>query len=409
VEGEEMGKGIVSWFGLLATVLLLAGNVWGATVEFLPTNPVAGTRIFVEKGCVLCHAIRGAGGSVGPDLGLVELNYSLLEVAGIMWSHSPRMSEKIEELKAIRPTFTPQEMGDLIAFLYFLNYFGQIGDPGIGSSMFDNKGCRRCHELGGNGGRVGPPLDTYKQYVSPMFMARALWNHGPEMEVAMEQLGIKRPKFEGDDLSHILAYLQSASTAVVARKYIEPGNPQQGRALFKAKGCIRCHSIRGRGGLVGPDLGRRLDLKGSLTHIAGRMWNHGPAMWAAMRQRKMRPPKLTTEEMNNLVTFLYFLQYLDEPGDAKVGRALFWEKGCAQCHSLKAGKQGKIPIIMEKTQTDLTSPIAVVTAMWNHAPRMQTVAEARRLVWPRFGGSEMADLIAYILSKTSRSPTGTNP
>ncbi len=157
---------------------------------------------------------------------------------------------------------------------------------------------------------------------------------------------------------------------------------------------------------MGPDLGRRLDLRGSLTQIAGTMWNHGPVMWAAMRQRKMTPPKLTTKEMNDLVTFLYFLQYLDEPGDAKVGRALFWEKGCAQCHSLKTRREEKIPIVAEGTQADLTSPVAVVTAMWNHAPKMEMVAEARHVVWPRFEGSEMADLVAYILSEANRRSAG---
>jgi cytochrome c551/c552 len=337
----------------------------------------------------------------------VELNHSLLEVAGIMWSHSPQMSEKLEELRAIRPTFTPEEMGDVIAFLYFLNYFGQPGDPKTGSTLFEEKGCVHCHQVGGKGTSVGPPLDSYKQYVSSIFMARALWNHGPEITAAMEKRGVKRPKLVGDDLNHILAYIKAASSAVVEYRYLEPGNPQRGKALFSEKQCIQCHTIKGRGGKVGPDLGRLPELRGSLTHIAGTMWNHGPAMWAAMRKRDMKPVKLTAAEMNDLVTYLYFLQYIDEPGDAKVGRALFSEKGCTQCHSLQSGQEGMIPLIGQQRRAALSSPVAVVTAMWNHAPRMEMVAEAKRLVWPRFEGREMADLVAYILSgagQTARGP-----
>jgi mono/diheme cytochrome c family protein len=398
-----MRKGL-STIGFLALVLstfLAAGRAWGFSDETLPTNPVAGSQIFIEKGCVLCHAIRGEGGSIGPDLGRVELNHSLLEVAGIMWSHSPRMTEKLEELRAIRPTFTPKEMGDLIAFLYFLNYFGQSGDPKTGARLFKEKGCMRCHQVGSKGGQVGPALDSYKQYVSPIFMARALWNHGPEITAAMKKLGIKRPKLVGDDLNHILAYIQAASSTVVERRFLEPGNPQRGLEIFRKKGCFRCHAIKGRGGRIGPDLGRLPELRGSLTHIAGTMWNHGPAMWAAMRRMKTKPPKLTAEEMNDLVTFLYFLQYIDEPGDAKIGRALFSEKGCAQCHTLKEAEEGKITLARGQTRDTgaLSSPLAVVTAMWNHAPRMERVAEARRLTWPRFQGREMADLVAYILSR----------
>jgi cytochrome c2 len=129
-------------------------------------------------------------------------------------------------------------------------------------------------------------------------------------------------------------------------------------------------------------------------------------MWAAMRTRNMKPAKLTAEEMNDLVTYLYFLQYIDEAGDAKVGRALFSEKGCTQCHSLKAGQEGKIPLVGEEKRATLSSPVAVVTAMWNHAPNMEMVAEERRVVWPRFVGREMADLLAYILSGTSQSARG---
>lgn len=398
-------RGVMVGIVLTAT-LFIAGGAWGVSAEILPTNPVAGTHIFIEKGCVLCHAIRGEGGSVGPDLGVVELNHSLLEVAGIMWSHSPQMSEKLEELQAIRPTFSPSEMGDLIAFLYFLNYFGRPGDPRVGVTLFRGKGCQRCHQVGGQGGRVGPALDDYKQYVSPIFMARALWNHGPEITAAMERLGIKRPKLVGDDLNHILAYIQADSSTRVERKYLEPGNPLRGKTYFVKKGCQQCHSIKGKGGKVGPDLGRLPELRGSLTHIAGAMWNHGPAMWAEMRKKEMKPPKLTTEEMNDLVTFLYFLQYIDEPGDAKIGRALFSEKGCAQCHSLTADQEGKVPLVGEKAKVALSTPLAVVTAMWNHAPRMQMVAESRNLFWPKFEGHEMADLVAYIFSESENSARG---
>lgn len=383
---------------VLAAALFLVGSAWGASEENLPTNPAAGAQIFIKKGCVLCHAIRGEGGSVGPDLGRVKLNHSLLEVAGIMWSHSPRMNEKLRELRAIRPTLSPQEMGDLIAFLYFLNYFGQAGDPKVGEALFAEKECVRCHQLGGVGGNVGPSLDSYKQYVSPIFIARALWNHGPQMKAMMEKHGVKRPKLTGGDLDHILAYIQMASTAVVERRYVEPGNPQRGRAVFEGKGCLGCHSIQGRGGTVGPDLGQIDNLRGSLTEIAGTMWNHGPPMWAAMSERNIEPPKLTLEEMNDLITYLYFLQYMDEPGDAKVGRALFSEKGCVNCHSLARKEEGKIYLRADKARAALVSPIAVVTAMWNHASQMEVVAEARRIVWPRFRGREMADLVAHILS-----------
>ena len=31
------------------------------------------------------------------------------------------------------------------------------------------------------------------------------------------------------------------------------GNPAEGRRLFEERGCVRCHSIWGNGGVLGPD------------------------------------------------------------------------------------------------------------------------------------------------------------
>src|SRR3990170_2471317 len=53
--------------------------------------------------------------------------------------------------------------------------------------------------------------------------------------------------------------------------YAAPGNPKRGEDLFTKKRCVECHSIRGHGGSIGPDLG--IKLKGSLTQITGAMWN----------------------------------------------------------------------------------------------------------------------------------------
>ena len=35
---------------------------------FLAGNPAAGAKVFQDKGCVRCHAIKGSGGIVGPAL-----------------------------------------------------------------------------------------------------------------------------------------------------------------------------------------------------------------------------------------------------------------------------------------------------------------------------------------------------
>src|SRR5512134_3227989 len=63
----------------------------------LPGNPLEGSQLFTDKGCLLCHAINGVGGAGGPDLGQGILKGSLLDIAGVMWNHSPGMAHVLEE------------------------------------------------------------------------------------------------------------------------------------------------------------------------------------------------------------------------------------------------------------------------------------------------------------------------
>src|SRR5512139_3005050 len=117
-------------------------------LKALPDDPLTGRQIFVEKGCPKCHAIWGEGGSLGPDLGKVGVWRSVMELAGVLWNHSPEMIEKMRERRIARPTISTDEMADLAAFLYFLNYFDQPGDPSKGEWLFAQKGCVKCHAVG---------------------------------------------------------------------------------------------------------------------------------------------------------------------------------------------------------------------------------------------------------------------
>ncbi len=83
-------------------------------------DPVQGQAVFQAKGCVRCHAVRGAGGRIGPDLGRKAVKGSFFEIAAGMWNHSPAMGEKMQEYHLRRPTFEGSELADLAAFLYFL-------------------------------------------------------------------------------------------------------------------------------------------------------------------------------------------------------------------------------------------------------------------------------------------------
>src|SRR5512139_1004757 len=90
-----MGGSVKISIIFIALILLLA-SAPGMAVKaaesdstILPGNPLEGSQLFSEKGCLRCHAINGVGGVGGPDLGQGILKRSFLDIAGVMWNHSP--------------------------------------------------------------------------------------------------------------------------------------------------------------------------------------------------------------------------------------------------------------------------------------------------------------------------------
>jgi mono/diheme cytochrome c family protein len=360
----------------------------------LPGNPLEGSQLFSEKGCLRCHAINGVGGVGGPDLGQGILKRSLLDIAGVMWNHSPGMAHVIEERRAARPVFKAPEMASLISFLYYIGSLDAPGDAATGERLFREKQCQTCHSLGGKGGKQGPALDNYSRYASPLYLSLGLWNRGKTMAGVMEAMGISRPTFDKNNIVDLFAYIRSFGRSV-ERVYAQPGSPRNGEKLFVAKRCIECHSVTPQGDPTRANLRARL-IKGSLMTIAGAMWNHGPKMWADMTRRGIPMATLTAEEMSDIIGYLYFLQFIDPPGVADRGRMVFQEKRCGQCHvaSEKGAARGPDFAKSDKLKTQLE----VVTEMWNHASTMEETMLKQSVEWPVFRGGEMADLVAYLIS-----------
>jgi mono/diheme cytochrome c family protein len=355
----------------------------------------AGWKVFAEKGCGKCHAIRGVGGVGGPDLGRIQTGKSFFELSAAMWNHLPRMGAAMAQAGIQRPTLTPQELSSLIAFLFTLQYQDEPGDPKTGAALFTVKGCVQCHEVGGTGGRTGPSVDFLKAVNSPVLVAAAMWNHGPEMAEAMKARGIPRPTLQGKELADLVAYIAAAARegAAATAQQVVPGTPERGQRLFAEKRCFVCHQVGGRGGTVGPALGRR-GHHVSLTEFAALMWNHGPAMWQRMKARGIEVPRLTGQEMADLVAYLYVSHYFDEAGRAGRGRRVVQDKGCLTCHSVR-GKGGKIGADFG-ISTLVGSPAAVVAAMWNHSYYMEAQARKRDVAWPVLTAQELADITAYL-------------
>ena len=174
--------------------------------------------------------------------------------------------------------------------------------------------------------------------------------------------------------------------------YLLPGDVKEGWKVFYQKGCIQCHSIWGEGGKGGSDLGTLPQAYVSQAQLAALIWNHSPDMWGRMIARKIPLQKIGKKEMADLFAFLYFIRYMDEPGDLKKGKTIV-DSACAKCHASKEGAKSDL-----SRWGMYTNPILWAQMMWNHSSQMEKEIKRTGSLRLEFKGKEMVDLIAYIRS-----------
>jgi cytochrome c len=385
-------KGIL-YIGIIVVLILVASFT---LAQFLPEDPTKGNRLFTSKGCIRCHAFKGEGGKIGPDFGRVDLGNTQLELAAKLWNHIPSMNIGIERARMTKPNLTGQEFTEISAYLYFLKFFDEPGDATRGKFIFNEKGCSSCHPLSGKGKEGEPGLDQFPQNISPVFLTQSIWNHGPVMIANMVKLGIKWPVFEGTEMMDLLEYIKLNAKGVKETAFITPGNPREGKQVFVSKGCIKCHAVRGEGGKEAEDLGRRAKtFYKSLTQIASSMWNKGPAVLGKMSQTLLGIPKFTSKEMADLIAFLYFLHFIDEPGNPINGKKIFSESGCSKCHGLDE-KPGELMTVSLSKYQKAASSMDIVAGIWSHSAGIEKAMKEKGNTWPQFKKGELADLLEFV-------------
>jgi mono/diheme cytochrome c family protein len=179
--------------------------------------------------------------------------------------------------------------------------------------------------------------------------------------------------------------------AVIA---VHAADSERGEQLFQTQGCNQCHSINGKGGTTGPDLGRRIARNYTPALFASTMWNHAPAMWSAMRRHGIEPKELDAASIADLFAFFSSSRFFDKPGDAARGKQAFAGKRCAECHGIETAKLSGAPPVSKWTA--MGDPVALAESMWNHAGRMQEEFARRDIPWPVLTAQELTDMLVYL-------------
>ncbi len=83
-------------------------------------NPEWGKKLFVDKGCIACHAINGVGGHDAPPMDdHVKREYmNPFEFAARMWNHAPGMIAAQEGAFGEQIFFTGEELANITAFVH---------------------------------------------------------------------------------------------------------------------------------------------------------------------------------------------------------------------------------------------------------------------------------------------------
>jgi len=261
-----------------------------------------------------------------------------------------------------------------------------------GERLLTSAGCLNCHALNGKGGTRGTDLAIpSKTAGTPALFATSLWNHMPSMLNEIEQSKAAVPAMKPADAADLFAYFYSTL-------YFSPrGSAARGGDLFVEKQCSNCHSE-----ILNTDRKRTfvetwMDLRDP-SIWAERMWNHATEMDSAMSNRGIRWPRLSEQDVVDLVTFLS-TQAGTQPeaydlsiGEPEQGQAVF-ENSCTTCHSLGHREKSKVDLLSRKGPSSVTGYIA---AMWNHAPAMWEKMRAQHLPPPKFTESEMTNLFAFL-------------
>lgn len=196
-------------------------------VQPLRYHPEHAQHPFEDFGCTICHHGQGLATSADAAHGQV-----------------PFWDDPLLPPEFLAASCVPcHETEDLVSAPRLLE----------GSRLFEQNGCRVCHQLKGKGGLVGPALDGVGQrrsidWMIRHFQAPAELSPGSSMPAV---------QLNEDQINDLTLFLLGQTGDVLNPYYLSRRvlpTAAAGQRLYLRHGCIGCHRVGPHGGDVGPDL-----------------------------------------------------------------------------------------------------------------------------------------------------------
>ena len=236
--------------GLIAAVVLVAVLVKArrppvtTRALYIVGVPEKGAALFYgDKQCAVCHAVNGSGGRVAPDLtGLHPDPPAMGWLTTVLWNHAPGMWRQFRQQGKSYPQLDPQEMADVLAFLYQSGNVDLAGNSSAGQRVFNEKGCADCHSVAGVGGKTAPDLSTIGSGGDSTAWTRAMLNHaGSMVDPITARLG-QWPQFTGKEMNDLIAFVEPRRSAQGGQCRARPRATQSAAGACSRAGA--CNAIR---------------------------------------------------------------------------------------------------------------------------------------------------------------------
>lgn len=240
-----------------------------------------GRRLLAREGCVHCHNIKLADGTVmtptdePPDLGHIA------EKTSREWLFAWIKNPQAYAVSSTMPNFgfNDDDARDITAFLEAQSspsaYGARIAEKKqapaaadantiqAGASLYGQSFCASCHatqNAAGNlvGGDLGPELTRAGSKLKPEWLEEWLRDPG----AYQPNTKMSHYRFDDKQIGLLVGFLESKTdTDLLANVHLEPATQKQidhGRALVAEFGCASCHQINGvkKPDNFAPDLSR---------------------------------------------------------------------------------------------------------------------------------------------------------
>jgi len=293
-----------------------------------------------------------------------------------------------------------------------------------GRALMDKAGCVACHIIPGFDQRtpIGPNLDGVGSKVHALWLFQWL----KEPKAYLERTYMPNFLLSDSDARLLTVFLLAQKRPLPEAEIpADAATVENGKLLFRLSRCISCHSQNGRGGTVGPDLGK---VAGKAQPAWLDAWIHNPH--TMFPETKM--PQFGFSETDRRAIVAYLLSAFRNPAfdDRKeqefqqslppptpqlltAGQQLFQRSGCPGCHKLKdISQKGKLgPELAGEGNKDLDRfdfgavPIRRTRWAWLFTKLGKPRGFGKNLKMPefRFADEEKRQILNSLLSISSHT------